>query len=166
MKSGHVGFETKTKRNASQVFGTSSYWVQTCLTTVGGWMEAEGGSEVTLTGFTRWRWCPGGQLHGQTAPAGRRWHQRGWALKTWDLRWSCRLPGRLPAPPPDGPDAQKGRDTFVHWVLRPENWKVGASHLQWQQQMRWRRLKPEVGGSERGRGCCRSPTLSASSRTL
>lgn len=60
----------------------------------------------------RWRYCRGGPPHGQTAPAGRRWHQRGWELWIWGRQWSCRLPRRLHVLPPDGPDAQRGRNTW------------------------------------------------------
>lgn len=97
--------------NWTEMFGTLLYWDKTYWTNCGR-MEAEGGSEVTLRGFKRWRWWPGGQPRGRTAPAGRRWRRRGWALTTWGQPWSCRPPGRLPAQPPDGPDARRGRDTW------------------------------------------------------
>lgn len=76
-----------------------------------GWKQKEG-LKSHWKGFKRWHWWPGGRPRGRTAPAGRRWRRRGWVLRTWGQPWSCRPPGRLPAPPPDGPDARRGRDTW------------------------------------------------------
>lgn len=129
-------------------------------------MEAGGGSEIMLKGFRRWRWCHGGRLPGQTAPGGQRWLPRGWVPRTWGPQWSCRLPGRLPVPPPDEPDALRGRDTYVHWVLHPESWKAGGSRRQKQQQMRRKRLRPEEDGSVHCHECFHNLKLSASYRTL
>ena len=94
----------------AEMFGTLFYGVQACCTG-SGWVDGSGRG-VTLRGFRRWRWCPGGPPPGQTAPAGPWWLWRGWGPRTWGPRWSCRLPGRPPAPPPDGLDAPRGRDTW------------------------------------------------------
>lgn len=66
-----------------------------------------------------------------------------------------------------GQDPGSGLLTFVLQTPPPGNWRAEESHrLQPSLRMRTSRTRPEVEGSWRGHGCCRSPRLSASFRTL
>lgn len=135
-----------------------------------GWMKAGGGSKVILRWFRWWRWCPGGQPRGQTAPAARKWHRRGSVQRTWSPQWSYRPPGRLPALPPDGPDAQRGRDTWRGESKEGEDTtggggdeKTGRKSLEWSPNLQqWtEEIKDEVREEQRraGRNSLHQPCL-------
>lgn len=66
-----------------------------------------------------------------------------------------------------GQDPGSGLLTFVLQTPPPGNWRAEESRRLWPSlRMRTSQTRPEVEGSGHGRGCCRSPRLSASFRTL
>lgn len=66
-----------------------------------------------------------------------------------------------------GQDPGSGLLTFVLQTPPPGNWRAEENHrLLGSLRMRTSRTRPEVEGSWRGHGCCRSRRLSASFRTL
>lgn len=57
-------------------------------------------------------WCPGVQHHGQTAPAGLRWHQRDWGLLLEAPLCCCMWPRKLTVLPAAESPARSGLQAY------------------------------------------------------